>query len=114
MNTNTGCEVGGPNTTVGSTILWTNNRGTNWISQSTGTINHLTSVHLIDATTGYAVCIGGTILKTINSGSNWQSQVSGTINVLYSVNFVSPNVGYIVRDGGTIYKTTNGGTNRVN
>jgi photosystem II stability/assembly factor-like uncharacterized protein len=105
-DSNTGWAVG-----IGGTILKTTNGGTNWISQSSGTVEQLSSVYFTNSNTGWAVGTNGTILKTTNGGNNWIAQISGTANNLYSVYFTDSNTGWAVGIYGTILKTIDGGNN---
>ncbi|MFH1005001.1 MAG: YCF48-related protein [Bacteroidota bacterium] len=84
-----------------------------WLSQSSGTNNHLYSVYFTDANTGYAVGDYGTIRKTSDGGSTWSAQTSGTPSSypLLSVYFTDVNTGYVVGYNGIILKTINGGSN---
>jgi photosystem II stability/assembly factor-like uncharacterized protein len=56
---------------VGWGILRTTNGGANWVAQSSGTTNTLTSVCFTDANTGTAVGRHGTILRTTNGGATF-------------------------------------------
>ena len=92
-------------------ILKTNNGGSSWSAQTSGTNDWLISVYFTDPNTGYAVGGGGTIIKTSNGGANWSSQISGTGDHLYSVYFTDADSGYAVGNNGTMLKTSNGGSN---
>ena len=98
---------------ISGTILRTTNGGTNWISQSSGTIEYLRDVSFSDANIGTVVGSVGTILRTSNGGTNWISQSSGTTEQLWGVSFADANVGTAVGENGTILRTTNGGINWV-
>ncbi len=91
------------------TILHTTNGGTDWISQSSGTMNWLRGVSAIDANTATAVGDSGAILRTTNGGAVWSRQSSGTMNNLRGVSFANSNIGTVVGDSGNILHTTNGG-----
>jgi photosystem II stability/assembly factor-like uncharacterized protein len=91
------------------TILKTNDSGTTWLKQTSGTSALLISVCFLNAETGYAVGGSGTILKTINGGTTWTKLQSGTTKNLNSVKFTNPQTGYVVGDSGTLMKTSNGG-----
>lgn len=82
---------------------------TGWVSQTSGTTEHLIWSSFIDANTGWVVGNGGTILKTTNGGANWIEQTSGTVNGLASVKFIDANLGWVVGHSGTIKRTTDGG-----
>ncbi len=83
---------------------------TGWISQVSGTSEHLQSVCFVNDMTGWVVGYAGKILKTTNGGTNWISQTSPTSNSLLSVYFVSSSVGWAVGALGVIIATGNGGT----
>jgi len=83
-----------------------------WITQNSGTTQHLYDVYFINTQTGWACGDNGTILKTTNAGNDWFGQNSGTTYQLYSIHFIDPNIGFCAaRVGYSIYKTTNGGNN---
>ncbi|MCX6163292.1 MAG: YCF48-related protein [Ignavibacteriae bacterium] len=81
-----------------------------WISQTSGTSEHLQSVFFVNDMTGWTVGYAGKILKTTNGGTNWISQTSPTSNSLQSVFFVSTIQGWAVGFDGDIIATGNGGT----
>ncbi|MBZ0201861.1 MAG: T9SS type A sorting domain-containing protein [Ignavibacteria bacterium] len=81
-----------------------------WVTQSSGTTEHMRSVFFVNDMTGWAVGYAGKILKTTNGGTNWISQTSPTANPLFSVFFVSTTVGWAVGAMGDIITTGNGGT----
>ncbi|HJY63727.1 MAG TPA: YCF48-related protein [Ignavibacteria bacterium] len=81
-----------------------------WVSQSSGTSEHLRSVFFLNDMTGWAVGYAGKILKTTNGGTNWISQTSPTSNPLLSVFFISSLAGWAVGGLGDIIATGNGGT----
>lgn len=80
-----------------------------WVSQTSGTTNHLQSVFFTDISTGWACGIGGIMKKTTNGGAVWENQSAGS-GTLYEVYFINPSTGWACGIG-TIFKTTNGGTN---
>jgi len=81
-----------------------------WFEQTSGTTEHLNSIHFIDNNTGWAVGTEGIILNTTDGGTNWYPQTSGTTEWLYSVHFANDTTGWAVGGVGTILKTTDGGT----
>jgi gliding motility-associated-like protein len=91
------------------TILTTNNGGTSWTAQTSGTTQSLLGVYFTSATQGWAVGTGGTILTTNNGGTSWTAQTSGTTQNLNSVYFTTASQGWAVGDGGTILTTSNSG-----
>ena len=98
---------------VGSSglIIYSNDGGVNWSSQTSNTSETLTSVHFADANTGWVVGGSGLILHTNDGGVNWSTQTSNTSNLLLSVHFVDANIGWAVANNGTIIHTTDGGVN---
>ena len=78
------------------TIIRTTNGGTNWTSQSSGTLEWLLGVSFTDANNGWAVGDHGVILRTTNGGTSWTSQTSGTSNGLSGVSFTDINNGTVV------------------
>jgi len=101
------------------TILNTNDGGTTWITQTSGTTNDLMGVSFSDNENGTVV--GGwadwngnsssLILRTTNGGKTWTKQTSGISNYLYGVAFTDKNTGTVVGAYGTILRTTDGGAN---
>jgi len=73
----------------------------------------LTSIDMIDGTTGYMVGSGGTVYKTINGGTSWVAKTSGTSKLLASVSFIpgNANIGFAVGEFGRVIHTRNGGDN---
>lgn len=104
INNQTGWAV-----TWGGTILKTNNGGSSWTEQNSGTIQDLTEVQFIDDQTGWIVGLGGTILKTTDGGETWQSQVPPTSVNLFDAHFTDLQTGWAVGEYGTILKTSDGG-----
>ncbi len=80
-----------------------------WTPLSSGTNEHLISLHFSDEQTGYVVGYGGVILKTNNGGTTWTQQASGTTDRFYSTYFTNALNGWAVGDAGTIRHTTDGG-----
>ncbi len=83
---------------------------TGWVSQSSGTGEHLHSVYFVNDMTGWTVGDLGKVLKTTNGGTNWIAQTSATSNPLLSVFFINSLSGWAVGDLGDIVATGNGGT----
>ncbi len=92
------------------TILVTNNGGTTWTAQTSGTTFGLASVYFSSSTQGWAVGQNGIILVTNNGGTTWTAQTSGTTQLLTKVKFVSNTQGWVIGFNGTILFTNNGGT----
>src|SRR5262245_23019840 len=84
-----------------------------WIVQTSGTVNTLRGVYLVDANVGIVVGDSGTILRTEDGGATWVSQTSGTSSTLRGVSFVNATTGTIVGDTGVILRTTNAGATWV-
>lgn len=85
--------------------------GSNWAPQSSGTTNHLRSVHFINASEGWAAGANATLLHTSNGGRTWSAVTNTTINTsrgFNTVRFFDQNVGWV---GGfqSIIRTLNGG-----
>ena len=78
-----------------------------WVQQTSGSANFLTSVFFPTPTTGYITDGNGYILKTTNGGTNW-GIVGSVSNVYSSLYFTSIDTGYATGTRG-ILKTTNGG-----
>ncbi|MFC1558519.1 YCF48-related protein, partial [candidate division KSB1 bacterium] len=106
IDSNTGWAVG-----YEGTILHTTDGGVNWSSQTSGTINYLTSVHFTDVNTGWAFGSSGIILYTIDGGTSWNSQVAVNSDVFNSLYFTDSNTGWAVGGIGTILCTADGGMN---
>ncbi|HMS33799.1 MAG TPA: YCF48-related protein [Ignavibacteria bacterium] len=109
----------------GGLILYSSNRGANWVQQPTTATNAFYEIEMKNSNTGYA--IGGNAFagigycyKTTNSGAAWAPLSIPTPNYqINSVSFVDENTGWIVgglpfNSGSVISKTTNGGLNWTN
>lgn len=108
------------------TILHTEDGGSSWQAQESGTENDLSSVSFVSPLSGWAVGSDGTILHTEEGGRSWRKQESGTERLvatytkggmgrprvrrlsLSSVSFVTALSGWAVGEG-TILHTDNGG-----
>ena len=118
IDANFGYAVGG-NDSLGI-ILKTNNGGTTWTQQTSGTNQNLNSVCFVDTNTGYAVGGGlwdkkGIILKTIDGGHKWMELSYTSPEDMYyelkSVFFINTNTGYAV--GGTTVRSKQGKAIRI-
>ncbi len=109
-------DVDFPNSNVGyavsilGEIIKTNNGGSIWNFQTSGTNNALFGVSFVSKDTGWAVGDMGTLLATTNGGTTWNT-ISANINAstttLFKVQFLNANLGYTVGGNGVVYKTTN-------
>ncbi|MCD4736289.1 MAG: T9SS type A sorting domain-containing protein, partial [Bacteroidales bacterium] len=88
-------------------IFYTDNGGTSWEKQTTGTYNDIYDIYFTDNQNGFAVGEIGLILKTVNSGNNWEV-LNGPEGDFESVFFTSVNKGWIINNY-DIYYTENGG-----
>ncbi|MBN1633104.1 MAG: T9SS type A sorting domain-containing protein [Ignavibacteria bacterium] len=103
VNPNTGWVTGWYN----SQIRKTTNGGSNWTIQQSQNTNHLYSVYMVDALTGYAVGANGTIVKTVTGGVTSAEKIGSEIpaefelkqnypnpfNSITNIKFQIPNVG---------------------
>ncbi|MFC5861773.1 P-loop NTPase fold protein [Acidicapsa dinghuensis] len=58
------------------TLIHTTDGGTSWVSQGSGTMEHLRGVSFADKSNGWIVGTGGTILHTTDGGTTWKPQES--------------------------------------
>jgi photosystem II stability/assembly factor-like uncharacterized protein len=91
-------------------ILHTENAGSSWQPQYSGTKEVLASVTFTTPQSGWVVGSNGTILHTADGGKSWQMQASGTKEHLTSVTFATPRVGWALGENGTILHTEDAGT----
>jgi photosystem II stability/assembly factor-like uncharacterized protein len=84
--------------------------GTTWTPQSSGTDAGLLRVQFVSTSTGWIVGALGKILKTTDGGSTWTELSSGTSEALRGLSFVSASTGWVVGDTSLVLKTTDGGT----
>lgn len=101
-------------------IIHTSDGGKTWVSQKSGTENHLFSVFFADRQNGWACGYMNTIIHTSDGGKTWEEQeeeessekdffaADVNYNGLY---FHDANEGWLVGEFGTIYHTTDGGKN---
>lgn len=80
-----------------------------WMPQTSGTIEQLNDVVVIDGTTAIAVGNNGTILKTTNLGATWIPKSIGTTANLRSTAFYGSR-GYAVGDSIVCFSTDKGET----
>src|SRR5579871_2227154 len=74
-------------------------------------LDHLSAVHFVTATTGWAVGLSGVILATTDGGKSWNPQKSEIMADLHSVCFANATTGWAVGTKGVILATTDGGKN---
>ncbi len=83
--------------------------GTSWALQFTGSKEDLFDVHFFDTQRGVAVGAGGLIFRTGNGGLTWQTVTSGTTEELKALTFVDAQNGWAVGNAGTILHSSDGG-----
>jgi photosystem II stability/assembly factor-like uncharacterized protein/uncharacterized caspase-like protein len=91
------------------TILHTDDGGSSWKPQISGTSEKLNSVTFVTSRSGWAVGGGGVILHTQDGGGTWKSQFSGTSKFLLSVAFATTQSGWAGGIDGLILHTQDGG-----
>lgn len=79
-----------------------------WVAQTSGAGNFLTSVHFPTSTTGYVSQENGFIRKTIDGGTNWNA-VGGPTTIYGPIQFTSINTGFAVSPSNGVLKTVDGG-----
>lgn len=76
---------------------------------TSGSVESLEAIFMLDATTGWVVGTGGTILRTTDGGTTWTLQTSGTTVDLNGVHFLDASTGWVVGDHGLVLATSDGG-----
>jgi photosystem II stability/assembly factor-like uncharacterized protein len=107
-NPSTGCAVG-----EHGEIFWTADGGSTWDQQTSGVVQHLWGVRLLDENTAWAVGIQGIILHTTDAGATWVPQDADSSYGFGKVMFTDANDGWISggdNDTGIILRTTDGGS----
>ena len=106
------------------TILFTNDGGNTWNTQSSPVNYPLTAIVMLNDTVGY-ISVGdtssasstGAVLKTVDGGNTWSLIDPGTSNALLDIDFVDENTGWVLgasgSSGATILKTSDGGATWV-
>lgn len=93
-------------------IIYSSNGGLTWSVQPTGnTSSSLSSICMLNSSTGYTAGTNGTVLKTINGGLNWVEFPAVSGNNIFKIEFVEVNTGWVFGAAGSIFKTTSGGLN---
>jgi photosystem II stability/assembly factor-like uncharacterized protein len=77
-----------------------------WVTQNSGTTEHLFGVSFINTQTGWA-CGNGGIITTTNGGITWSSLLNN--EWFMHIQFINSLTGYVI--GNSFKKTTNGGLN---
>ncbi|MFI5252126.1 MAG: WD40/YVTN/BNR-like repeat-containing protein [Bacteroidota bacterium] len=90
-------------------IVHSDDGGTSWQMQTSGTTNTLKSIQFIDQMNGWAVGLGGTLLHTTNGGNSWDQLINITFEDLYCIYFQSPSLGFACGTTGEMLRTINGG-----
>jgi photosystem II stability/assembly factor-like uncharacterized protein len=91
-------------------ILRTDDGGSSWVVQKSGTEAELVDVFFVDATYGWIVGADGTVLGTADGGSSWRRMAKATDRHLTGVHFVSRSEGWACGTGGVILHTVDGGS----
>jgi photosystem II stability/assembly factor-like uncharacterized protein len=89
-------------------ILRTDDGGSSWFIQKSGTEEELVDVFFVDQTYGWIVGANGTVLKTANGGSSWRRMPKPTDRHLTGVHFASRLEGWACGTGGVILHTVDG------
>jgi len=92
-------------------IYKTTNQGVDWVQQTSGTTEDITSVYFPTSIIGYAsLMYSSSILKTINGGNSWAKVELGQTIGVKDLYFTDANNGYLAGSNSKILKTTNGGS----
>jgi photosystem II stability/assembly factor-like uncharacterized protein len=91
-------------------ILHTEDGGSTWVRQDSGTIHWLYAVDFTDEDTGVVVGEFGVILRTADRGKSWTYFSHPSLSGLKAVQFIGSYVGVAV-GGSSILRTTDGGDN---
>lgn len=69
----------------------------------------ISSIHFVNANTGWAVGDAGLILHTQDGGQRWQPQYAGVTQDLFDVQFIDANTGWAIGKQNIILHTADGG-----
>lgn len=108
--------VGNTQTGANNCILFSTDRGNNWVVQSSIAGGDFRSINMIDDNNVWAVGQYGWVIKTTNGGSSWQqiNNVPSSSQTLLRVQFINLNTGWIFGYSiNSIYKTTDAGNNWI-
>jgi photosystem II stability/assembly factor-like uncharacterized protein len=97
--------------TGGRFIMATNNGGSNWTTQYSGSSSSdFNAIDMLpDNLHGWAVSGDGLVFTTTDGGVDWNAQVSGIDTILLDVDFVNATNGWACGTSGTILHTGDGG-----
>lgn len=116
-------DLSAPDTThavivgAGGVAKYTADAGSTWTTGSIDTTQQISSVWMVDASSGWAV--GGriagfnSVYHTVNGGATWTPQATTANANLWDVYFRTPLIGYATGDSGVILRTVDGGANWV-
>lgn len=90
-------------------VLKTDDGGSSWVMQKSGTEEELVDVFFYDDTYGWIVGANGTVLRTTDGGATWRRTAQPTDRHLTGVHFVSAAEGWACGTGGVILHTVDGG-----
>lgn len=95
------------------TILGTEDAGAIWNSLIYSANHFFSSVHFVNANTGFAMGGFGSdkLFVTNDGGINWSVENLGFTNIISDIHFLDENTGWIVGVGGLIMHTNDGGHN---
>ena len=96
------------------TILRSQDHGSTWELQPSGTKEALFRISLVGANEGWISGGYGTILHTSDGGKSWHKQRTGTEEHLFGIGFIDERRGWAVGSRGTVLSTDDGGATWVN
>jgi photosystem II stability/assembly factor-like uncharacterized protein len=92
------------------TILFSEDGGTTWQKQETGTEATFLGLSFADESSGCVVGMDGTIMQSADGGRTWKAYESPVQTALYNV-ALDGQTGWAVGDEGVILNSTDGGKN---
>ena len=93
---------------------YSQNSGTSFSLQTTGTTSDLHGIFMLNELSGYAGGQNDNLLYTGNGGSTWVSRNTGIFQSVNAIHFPVQNLGAAACEAGAIYITTNGGLTWIN
>ncbi len=102
----TGCNISNDQKTKG--VIYKYGGGA-WTATYMPSTDFLSSIDMVDASTGYAAGDIGAIFKTTDGGATWNQENSGTVRLLASISFSSATNGFAVGAEGRVIHTQDGG-----